>query len=54
MYVRLLKHHNGHKPGRILNMPDGAANALLRRPGQIAEEVKQPQPKAKPERKSHR
>ena len=31
MFVRLLKHHAGHAPGRILNAPDGAGNVLLRR-----------------------
>ena len=32
MFVRLLKHWNGHKPGRVFaDMPDGSANALIHR-----------------------
>ncbi len=54
MYVRLLKHHNGHKPGRVLCMSEGAANAILRRPGGVAEEAK-PAKQVKTERtKNHR
>jgi hypothetical protein len=32
MHVRLLRHWQGHKPGRVFaEMPDGAANCLIRR-----------------------
>lgn len=52
MFVRLLKHWSGRKPGTVLDMPNGAANALLRQPGRFAELViplpaAEPKPKAK-------
>lgn len=31
MFVRLVRHWNGYKPGRVFNMPDGSANVLLKR-----------------------
>lgn len=31
MKIRLLKHWNGYKPGKLFDMPDGQANLLLRR-----------------------
>ena len=31
MVIELLKHWQGYKPGRVFDMPDGAAELLLKR-----------------------
>ena len=53
MYVRLLKHWNGYKPGRVFNMPDGAANTLLKR-GVAERQSDEPPPPPKPSGKKPR
>lgn len=31
VFVRLIKHWRGYKPGRVFQMPDGQANLLVHR-----------------------